>query len=232
MHTTRLLPLVLLAILTLIGIPIDSGAQGGGSSACGCSEQDKLDLESRIDQVKAAMKEYDVLISVWDKKEQTGGEPLMLNPYQRGQVQGAVNFKMAASGDPLARRFHGETYSNCEVEIDPNATPCLKGALEDHEALHKKICEANKGKASIFDIYAQIDWRVNQRMADYMKEEKAGYQIELNRLMEERKKQEKNCKKLIKLDLSMQRQLQGAFAQRERLQSANNRLESYGKSLN
>lgn len=232
MDTTKLLPVLLLGILALLTVPTDVRAQGGGSGACGCSQQDKLDLESRGKQVTAAMKEYDALIAEWETKEKGAGEPVLLNPFQRGHVQGAVNFKMAGAGDPSARRFKAETNAACEVEVDPNATPCLRGALQDHEAVHQKACEANKGKASIFDLYGQIDWRVNQRVVDYMKEEKAGYQKELERLKKELSLQQKNCPKLTKLDPSMQRQLQGALAQQQRLESANNRLQSYGQGLN
>ena len=103
--------------------------------------------------------------------------------------------------------------------------PYLQKFVED-------FTEANKGKASIFDLYGQIDWRVNQRVVDYMKEEKAGYQKELERLKKELSLQQKNCPKLTKLDPSMQRQLQGALAQQQRLESANNRLQSYGQVLN
>ena len=226
MHTTRLLPLVLFGALTLVGIPIDSGAQGGGSSACGCSQQDKVDLDSRINQVTAAMKEYDALISDWETKEKGAGEPLMLNSTHRGSVQGSVGFRMSGAGDPNARTFDAVTDPACHITINPNATPCLRGALEDHEAVHKKACDKNKS----FNPFA--DWRNNQRVVDYMKEEKAGYQKELERLTKELEQQKKSCKTVTKLDPSMQGQLQWALAQQERLESANNRLESYGKSLN
>jgi len=223
MNTTRLFPLVLFGVLTLVGTPVDSGAQG---SACGCSQQDKVDLDSRINQVTAAMKEYDALISEWETKEKGAGEPLMLNSTHRGSVQGSVGFRMSGAGDPNARAFDAVTDPVCHIKINPDATPCLRGALEDHEAVHKKACDKNTS-ANPF-----IDWRSSQRVVDYMKEEKAGYQKELERLTKERNQQQKNCPKLTKIDPSMQRQLEQGIAQRERLQSANNRLESYGKSLN
>lgn len=226
MHTIRLLPLVLFGVLALVGIPIDSGAQGGGSSACSCSQQDKVDLDSRINQVTAAMKEYDALISEWETKEKGAGEPLMLNSTHRGSVQGSVGFRMSGAGDPNASAFDAVTDPACHITINPNATPCLRGALEDHEAVHKKACDKNTSSNPF------IDWRSSQRVVDYMKEEKAGYQKELERLTKERNQQQKNCQKLTKLDPSMQRQLEQGKAQQERLQSASKRLESFGKSLN
>ena len=226
MHTTRLGLFMLVGILILLGVPIDSGAQGGGSSACGCGQQDKLDLESRIKQVKAAMQEYDALIKEWETKEKGAGEPLLLNSTHRGSVQGSVGFKMAVAKDPNARAFDAVTDPACHTHVNSGATPCLRGALEDHEAVHKKACDTNTS----FNPFA--DWRSSQRVVDYMKEEKGGYQKELERLTKELNQQQKNCPKLTKLDRSMQGQLQGALAQQERLQSANNRLESYGQSLN
>lgn len=226
MNTTRRLPLVLLGILTFVWIPADTGAQSGGSSACGCSQQDKLDLESRIKQVNAAIKEYDALIAEWETKEKGAGEPLLLNSTHRGSVQGSVGFRMSGAGDPNARRFGAETDGACHVSIDPHATPCLRGALEDHEAVHKKACDTNKSSNPF------IDWRDSQRVVDYMNEEKAGYQKEWERLTKEQDQQQKNCQKLTKIDPSMQRNFQQAAAQRERLRNANNRLETFGKGLN
>ena len=232
MHTIRLLPLVLFGVLTLVGIPIDSGAQGGGSSACSCSQQDKLDLESRIKQVKFAMQELDALIKEWEAREKGAGEPLILDPESKQVVEDTLNFKMAGVADPNARRFGAVTDRKCQITIHSGATPCLRGALEDHEAVHKAACKPAVEQTPIYDILGTINWRLNQRVVDYMKEEKAGYQKELERLMKELEQQKKNCKTVTKLDPSMQGQLQWALAQQERLESANNRLESYGKSLN
>ena len=226
MHRERFLAMLLSGLLTWIGMPAEGLAQSSGQSACSCKNQDKLDLESRIKQVKAAMMEYDALIQEWEKKEKSAGEPLLLNSTHRRSVQGSVGFRMSGSGDPNARCFGAETDPNCHVTIDPNATPCLRGALQDHEAVHQKACEANKSSNPF------IDWRDSQRVVDYMKEEKAGYQKELERLTKELTQQQNNCRTLTTLDPSMERQMQQALAQRERLQSANNRLESYGKSLN
>ena len=157
--------------------------------------------------------------------EKHAGEPLLLDSESKAVVKGSVKFKISGVGEPLARSFGAETDPACHVTVDPQATPCLRGALEDHEAVHKKACDKSKS----FNPF--IDWRASQRVVDYMKEEKAGYQKELERLTKELEQQKKNCKSVTKLDPSMQGQLQWALAQQERLESANNRLESYGKSL-
>ena len=225
MDTAKWSLLAIVGLTILISIPVRSPAQGSGQSACGCSQQDKTDLESRINQVKAAMKEYDALVSEWEQKEKGAREPLLLNPTNRSSVQGSVGFKMSTAKDSNAMAFDAVTDPACHTHINPNATPCLRGALEDHEAVHKKVCDKNKS----FNPFT--DWRSSQRVVDYMKEEKAGYQKELERLTKELEQQKKNCKTVTELALSDQRQMQGALAQREREQSASSRLGIYGKSL-
>lgn len=215
----------------IVGIVIAGGllwlpSDGGAQSACGCTQQDKADLESRIKQVDAAMKEYDALIKEWEAKEKSAGEPLLLTHTNRGNIQGSVGFKMSGARDPKAQSFGAETDPTCAITIDPAATACLRGALQDHESVHKKACDANKS-ANPF-----VDWRSNQRLVDYMKEEKAGYQKERDRLTDELNKMQKHCSKITQLDPSAQRLLQQAIAQRDRFRSAADRLQIYGKAIN
>jgi hypothetical protein len=206
----------------LLWHPSGSSAQ----SACGCTQQDKTDLESRIKQVDAAMKEYDALIKEWETKEKGAGEPLLLTHTNRGSIQSSVGFKMSGVRLPNARSFGAETDPTCAVSIDPAATACLRGALQEHESVHKKACDANKS------VNPFVDWRSKQRLVDYMKEEKAGYQKELDRLNDELTKMQKHCSKITQLDPSAQRLLQQAIAQRERFRSAADRLQMYGKAVN
>jgi hypothetical protein len=211
-----------LALGGLLSLPSIAEAQ----SACGCTEQDKTDLESRIKQVAGAMKEYDVLIKEWEAKEKSAGEPLLLTHENRDSIQGSVGFRMSGVRDANARSFGAVTDPLCAINIDPGATPCLRGALQDHESVHKKACDANKSSNPF------VDWRAKQRLVDYMKEEKAGYQKELDRLKDELNKLQKHCGKITKLDRSMQQLMQQALAQRERFRSAGDRLQMYGKALN
>ena len=212
----------LLTVLCLLATPTSGDAQ----SACGCTQQDKTDLESRIKQADAAMNEYDALIKEWETKEKGAGEPLLLTHTNRASIQGSVGFKMSGARLPNARSFGAETDPTCAITVDPAATACLKGALQDHESVHKKACDANKSSNPF------SDWRSKQRLIDYMKEEKAGYQKEKDRLTDELNKLQKNCSKITQLDPSAQRLLQQAFAQRERFRSATDRLQMYGKALN
>lgn len=211
----------LLPLMALFWLPSSSAAQGVVPIACGCSKQDQTDLESRIKQADAAMKEYDALIKEWEAKEKSGGESLMLNAPIRSNVQGSVNFKMSVVRDPNARSFGAETNATCDVEIDPAATPCLRTALHDHEAVHKKACDANKS------VNPFVDWRDKQRVVEYMKEEKDGYQQEMDRLKDELDKRKKFCS----LDPSTRALLEQAAAQKQRLQEASERVDGLRKVL-
>jgi hypothetical protein len=221
MKIFRLMTYGLLPLAALLWFPSNSGAGEAIPIGCGCGKQDFTDVESRMKQVEAAMKEYDALTKEWESKEKGAGESLTLTAANRGSVQGSVGFKMSGARDSNARSFAAETNAACEVEIDPSATRCLRGALEDHESVHKKACDANKS------LNPFVDWRDKQRVVDYMKEEKAGYQKELERLKEELEKMKKFCS----LDPSRRAELVAQAAQKQKLEEAFRRIEETAKSL-
>lgn len=221
MKILRLMTCSLLPLMALLWLPSSSAAQGAIPVACGCSKQDFTDVESRIKQVEAAMKEYDALSKEWETKEKGAGESLLLTPSNRGSVQGSVGFRMSTVRNPNARPYGAETDPSCTTTIDPAATPCLRGALQDHESVHKKACDANKS------LNPFVDWRDKQRVVDYLKEEKDGYQKELDRLNDELNKMKKFCS----LDPSTRALLEQAAAQKKRLEEAAARVEKYAKTL-
>ena len=188
---------------------------------CGCSKQDETDLESRIKQVEAAIKEYESQIKEWEAKEKSAKESLFLTNDNRGSVQGSVGFRMSTVRTANARSFAAETDAGCTTTIDPNATPCMRGALQDHESVHKKACDANKS------INPFVDWRDKQRVVDYMKEEQAGYRKESERLQQELQKMKKYCS----LDKSIRWALERAAADRERLREAYENVDGLRKVL-
>jgi hypothetical protein len=188
---------------------------------CGCSKQDETDLESRIKQVEAAIKEYESQIKEWEAKEKSAKETLFLTNDNRGSVQGSVGFRMSTVRTANARSFAAETDAGCTTKIDPDATSCLRGALQDHESVHKKACEANKS------LNPFVDWRDKQRVVDYMKEEQAGYRKESERLQQELQKMKKYCS----LDKSIRWALERAAADRDRLKEAYENVDGLRKVL-
>jgi hypothetical protein len=115
-----------------------------------------------------------------------------------------------------ARSFGAETDATCATTIDPDATPCLRGALQDHESVHRKACEANKS------VNPFVDWRDKQRVVDYMREEQAGYRKELERLKAELDKMKPFCS----LDRSVQDALRQIATEKERQGEAHPRVKS------
>lgn len=189
--------------------------------ACSCNKQDETDLESRLKQVEAAIKEYESLIKEWETKEQGAKEPLLLTGDNRGSVQGSVGFRMSTVRTANARSFAAETDPSCKTWVDPNATPCLRGALQDHESVHKKACDANKS------LNPLVDWRSKQRVVDYMREEQAGYKKELDRLKSELDTMKKYCS----LDPSVRRALEQRKANQDRLREASENVNGLRKVL-
>jgi DNA repair exonuclease SbcCD ATPase subunit len=221
----------ILAATALVWFPSGTGAEidleteikkhQNDPIACGCRDHEKIDLESRIKQVEAAIKEYESLIKEWEAKERSGKEQLLLTNDNRGSVQGSVGFRMSTVRTPNARSFAAETDPTCKTWVDPNATPCLKGALQDHESVHKKACDANKSMNPF------VDWRSKQRLVDYMREEQAGYQKELDRLKSELETMKKYCS----LDKSVRWALENRVAEQERQRAAYDRVDGLRKVL-
>ena len=169
-----------------------------------------MDFESRMKQLEGVIKDYESQSKEWEAKEKSAKESLFLTNDNRGSVQGSVGFRMSTVRTANARSFAAETDAGCTTTIDPNATPCLRGALQDHESVHKKACDANKS------INPFVDWRDKQRVVDYMKEEQAGYRKESERLQQELQKMKKYCS----LDKSIRWALERVSADRERLREA------------
>ena len=220
-----------LAATALVGLPSSTGAEIDLEAeikkhlndpiGCSCSKQDETDLESRIKQVDAAIKEYESLIKETEAKERSGKEQLFLTNDNRGSVQGSVGFRMSTVRTANARSFAAETDASCAVKIDPNATRCLRGALQDHEAVHKKACDANKSMNPF------VDWRSKQRLVDYMREEQAGYQKETERL----KRELETMKKYCSLDKSVRWALEHRVSDQERLKDASENVNGLRKVL-
>jgi hypothetical protein len=229
MKSFRIVTCSLLLWTALVWLPSSNGAERpvefkknvSVPLGCGCSPQDETDLNSRIKQVEAAMKEYDSLIKEWEAKEKGSKEPLLLTSANRGSVQGSVGFRMSTVRTSNARSFKAETDPSCATTIEPTATPCLRGALQDHESVHKKACDTNKSSNPF------VDWRDKQRVVDYMKEEKAGYQKERDRLQDEVNKMQAFCS----LDPSTRQILQQTAAQQDNEKKAVKDLESYTTHL-
>lgn len=203
-----------------------------GSPPCGCTDQDKLDVKSRIQQTEAAMKELDRMIKFWQGRNngtmtlEDGGnqQDVSHEEFREGVLMRELGFAMYPAFVRGARAFGARTNAACEVVVPPQATQCLRGALADHENVHAKACKANKS------VNPFADWRSSQTIVDYLKEEREGYQKENERLKREQEIQNKQCQP-TQPDKSAKQQAQQDLAQQERNNQANQRLQIYGAAV-
>lgn len=146
--------------------------------ACGCSVQDETDLDSRINSLYAVIQEFQA------QKKPYSGSKQTLTPAIRGTISQSVNQRINGVKDPKARVAGATTYDiGCFTLIDSSATPCLRGALDDHESVHRAACDA----------HSSSDWRFSQTVEDWIQEEIDAYDKELKRLLEERNKRLPFC---------------------------------------
>ncbi len=175
--------------------------------ACGCSLQDDIDLKSRIASVNAVVAEFAAAKSKYAGSKQT------LTSAIRSSVQQPVKQKINAVKDPKARDYGATTYDlGCFTIIDFSATPCLRGALDDHESVHRQAC-----------VDHSLGWRFDQLVEDWIQEEIDAYQKELNRLNAELNKRLPFCT----LDPSVKNILWQIAEENERDKEAKSRLDLY-----
>ena len=222
----------LLGFMLLIWPSSDSRAQRP-DEPCSCKLQDKLDLDSRIQKLKEAAKEYDNLIKQWQQNPNQ-----KLTEKVRVAEQAKVNSAMAKIKVVGANSYAGslaKTYASCESEIFDFVPPCLRRAVQDHENKHRQRCLQHKDPDNdiIVDmVKGTSDWRANQTVLQYLQEEKADHQGEIAILQAELDKMNKQCKQFTALDRYQRFELDQAVAQRERMDQAERRLGEYWESLN
>lgn len=224
MKIVKLIVCGLVALTALLWFPSSGSGQGGASTPpCNCTG-DKQDLESRINQLNAIDKEFDRLIKEWSTPAR---KDVTLNPTIRDNIKGSLLFTLGVSKTPGARVYGGNTPDHtCESTYDTEGTPtpCMKAGLVDHEAVHKKVCDANKN--------ALGDWRYSQKVVDYLKEDQQAYRAEKAKLESEYNRLKASCNQFTKLDRYKALPEAELLAQRERLQSAGNRLKFVAEALN
>lgn len=226
----------LLGVLALLSHPSSTLAQG----VCDCTQQDKNDLESRIDEAKAAISNYQSQIKQWESQ---GKDKELLNGEIRKGIQDSASADIGKAKHANATKYPGVrslavTSESCKVSTHPSVTPCLRKILEKHEAVHKAHCDKyEKDGAPDAPIGARakgaiISWRYTQKSVDYMKEEIEAYKKEIEELNNELNNMKANCTKFTQIDPSFKAAMEQALAQRERLDQADHRLGDYAQSLN
>lgn len=168
--------------------------------ACGCSVQDYDDLDNRIKLVTMIRSEFG------SAKAKYAGSKQTVTPAIRKAVQDPIKTRINDEKDQKATDAGATTYDfGCFTLIQSNATRCLRGALDDHEAVHRKVCDEHP-----------LGFRFDQLVEDWLQEEMDAYDKEEQRLREEKSKQLPFCK----LDPSTKRMLEQIAAEQEREKEA------------
>jgi hypothetical protein len=167
---------------------------------CGCSLQDDIDLTNRINLVMMIRMEFGAA------KKKYAGSKQTVTPQIRDAVQHPIVIRINNERDKKAGDYSAKTYDlGCVTWIEMGATPCLAGALDDHEAVHRKVCDEHP-----------LGFRFDQLVEDWIQEEIDAYEIEEKRLRDEQSKRLPFCK----LDPSVQSVLRRIAADKEREKEA------------
>ena len=169
--------------------------------ACGCEAQDYDDLDNRIQLASMIRSEFGAAKAKYAGSKQTVTQAI------RDAVQNPIRARINTEKNKKATDAGATTYDfGCFTIIDSKATPCLRGALDDHEAVHRKVCDEHP-----------LGFRYDQLVEDWLQEEMDAYEKEYQRLISERNKMLPFCK----LDPSVKNRLMAIAAQREREKIAN-----------
>ena len=168
--------------------------------ACGCSAQDYTDLDNRIKLVMMIQGEFGAAKAKYAGSKQT------VTPAIRDAVQNPIVQRINNERDKKAGDYSAKTYDfGCFTLIESGTTRCLRGALDDHEAVHRKVCDEHP-----------LGFRFDQLVEDWLQEERDAYDKELQRLREEQSKQLPFCK----LDPSTKYMLEQVAEEQEREKEA------------
>lgn len=146
-----------------------------------CTCPDMMDMASRNDQAKVAIKAYRDQLAAWTRAGAAPGA----DDVGRRAFQSQVEALMSAVKDPRANTASAKTTELCRTTVDPT-TSCLNALLEKHEAVHAAACQADPAR-----------W---ETLADYAREEIAAYEAERDFIETELAKLENNCRFTLEFD--------------------------------
>jgi hypothetical protein len=136
---------------------------------CSCDKSDENDLKSRAAGVKAAIAGFAA------EKRNYAGSKQTVTPAIRNTVQQPIRKQIYNARLSGAKDYGATTYDfGCFTIIDFSATGCLRGALDEHESVHRKVCSEHP-----------LGFRFDQLVEDWLQEEIDAYTKELKRLNDE-----------------------------------------------
>jgi hypothetical protein len=130
-----------------------------------------LDLASRSNQVKDAIKAYESQLAAWSSGI---GAPAADEDSRDTFQSEHIEPPMSAAKDSRANVASANTGPDCQTTFEA-PTSCLRALMEQHEFIHREACRVHLGEhVSVTDVLSPR-W---QTLADYAREEIEGYKAE------------------------------------------------------
>lgn len=192
----------------------------GSAQPCSCDKQDQIDMENRLKQIENAFKAIDWLIKQWHGEESTRGGEVTMDETIYDSVRNTINREMSRDVNPNARLAKAKFIDfRCEIK-SVEGPICLKAALMEHEKHHQDLC---KTKLPGF--------RFRQRVVDYLKEERHGYEIEKQYYERELARLKNTCPDPDVSVVSEEQRKEQLRAMKERMERGEYRVNLLGNAL-
>jgi hypothetical protein len=190
-----------------------------------CQCADLADIENRLKEAGAGAGAFAKMANASAAADAAAGTTTMYTDALYLQGRGVAQAAVSAAHTPGARTGSGETGSDCTTEITA-PTECLRAALQAHENVHSATCDALKAAGKVGRLG---DYKFSMTLADYWRNEVAGYSEELNYLGRQlaRIKSDPACKPKTKVTVETYPGSSSKEAQQERLAGALRRVTSY-----
>jgi hypothetical protein len=226
MKLIRLISYGLLVVASTVWIPTGIQAEekhaeppgpSGSVPPCSCDKQDRIDMENRLKQIENAFKAIDWLIKQWQGEETARGGEVTMDETIYESVRNTINREMSRDVNPHARLAKAKFVDfMCEIK-SVEGPPCLKAAVLQHEQHHQEVCKTKLP-----------GYRFRQRVVDYLKEERHGYEIEKQYYERELTRLKSICPDP---DASERQRQEALRAMKERMERAEYRMNLLGNAL-
>ena len=146
---------------------------------CDCS--DLADIENRIKEANAAIKEYEKMIQELKERDAASGRTTMYNSALQKSSDERIEAAIGKVSSKDAKTLVGETAKNCAITFNAT-TKCMIKSMRAHEKSNADSCERVKDKLMAEKgMYASDStyYRDTFSMAEFWSDEIAAYTAEL-----------------------------------------------------
>jgi uncharacterized protein YbaA (DUF1428 family) len=146
-----------------------------------CDCNDLADIENRINEANAAIKEYGAMLEELQQQDAKSGKATMYSQALQKSSDERLEAALGKVSSKDAKTLVGETAKNCSITVNAT-TKCMIKSMRAHEKSNAESCErvkdklmAEKGMYAADSTY----YRDTLTLAEYWKDEIAAYNAEL-----------------------------------------------------